>query len=147
MVVFVLNFGLFLILVFAFDKKNDWQVKQTLYLVKTLYSLLQFIFLIFLLPKMTSILSRSLETGVIYHHHPCICLPVPSPHARATATTCTAATKAEIHAPPEFAHTHPPRNSREADTFFHTKSWLVVTSKDLWEAHFELGSWDWPPPP
>lgn len=72
MVVFVLNFGLFLILVFAFDKKNDWQVKQTLYLVKTLYSLLQFIFLIFLLPKMTSILSRSLETG---YDHFAVCVP------------------------------------------------------------------------
>ncbi|KAL4455010.1 hypothetical protein ABPG74_006392 [Tetrahymena malaccensis] len=63
LVVFVIMVGVYLIFVFAVNKKNEWQIRQILFMSKTLYCLLNFPFLIFAFPVIPQIITASRKTG------------------------------------------------------------------------------------
>ncbi|KRX11224.1 hypothetical protein PPERSA_07749 [Pseudocohnilembus persalinus] len=54
---------LFVVMYIFLDKQEEWQVKQILYLVKTIYGMLMFPFMLFVIPQFNEILTRSKETG------------------------------------------------------------------------------------
>jgi len=63
LITFALSVGVFFIITYVADSKEEWQVKATFYFCKIIYGLLSFPFLIFAVPLMDNILTRSRPTA------------------------------------------------------------------------------------
>lgn len=59
----VISIGLFALLYYLIDQRNDLtSVRSSIFLVKTVYGLLSFPFMIFVIPQLTVLLARTRET-------------------------------------------------------------------------------------
>jgi hypothetical protein len=62
-ITFAISVGVFLAIYFGGESQQEWQIKTTFYFCKVIYGLLSFPFLIFAVPGMQLILTRSRPTA------------------------------------------------------------------------------------
>lgn len=63
LIVFLLTLAVFFLIQYVGEAKEDWQIRHTFYFCKIMYGLLSFPFLIFALPPMELLLTRSRGTA------------------------------------------------------------------------------------